>query len=116
MNRFTTLTLALLFLSFSAISQKYVELGGFMGIAYYLGDLNNRPVEFRESKYSFGGVIKYHYANKLHFRGQVYYARISGDDIHGDEGKQARNWRFATDMAEASIQLEFLPFAKFTKI
>ncbi|MEL6719728.1 MAG: DUF6089 family protein [Bacteroidota bacterium] len=113
MNRFTTLTLALLFLSFSAISQKYVELGGFMGIANYQGDLNNRPVEFRESKYSFGGFIKYHYANKLHFRGQCYYARISGDDIHGDAGKQLRDWRFATDMAEASIQLEWLPFAKY---
>jgi len=88
-----------------------VELGGFMGIANYQGDLTNRPVELRESKYSFGGFIKYHYANKLHFRGQCYYARISGDDIHGPNSD--RDWRFATDMAEASIQLEFLPFAKY---
>ncbi|MEN0047441.1 MAG: DUF6089 family protein [Bacteroidota bacterium] len=113
MNRFTTLTLALLFLSFSAISQKYVELGGFMGIANYQGDLNNRPIEFRESKYSFGGFIKYHYGNKLHFRGQVYYARISGDDVHSEGKKKERGWSFATDMAEASIQLEWLPFAKY---
>ncbi|MEM9884816.1 MAG: DUF6089 family protein [Bacteroidota bacterium] len=111
MNRLFTLTLAFLCFFMISNAQKYAELGGFFGIANYQGDLANRPVEFRETKYSFGGFVKYHYGNKLHFRAQLYYARISGDDVHGDNA--VRNWRFTSDLAEASIQAEWLPFAKY---
>lgn len=111
MNRFMTLTLAMVFAVSLCYSQKYAELGGFFGVANYQGDLANKPIEFRETKYSFGGFVKYHYSNKVHFRGQLYYARISGDDIHGEN--KNRDWRFATNMAEASIQMEYLPFGKY---
>lgn len=111
MNRLFTLTLIFSLFAVGLQAQRYAELGGFFGIANYQGDLVNRPIEFRETKYSFGGFAKYHYSNKLHFRAQLYYARISGDDIHGDNA--IRNWRFTADMAEASIQMEWLPFGKY---
>lgn len=110
MNRLFTLTLIFSLFAIALQAQRYAELGGFFGIANYQGDLVNRPVEFRETKYSFGGFVKYHYSNQIHFRAQLYYARISGDDIHG--ANAVRNWRFTSDIAEASIQMEWLPFAK----
>ncbi|MEM1325399.1 MAG: DUF6089 family protein [Bacteroidota bacterium] len=114
MNRLFTITFLFCLLAATTQAQRYAELGGFFGIANYQGDLANRPVEFRETKYSFGGFAKYHYANKLHFRAQLYYARISGDDVHApDPGIVIRNWRFTSDLAEASIQMEWLPFAKY---
>lgn len=96
-----------------AQAQRYVEVGGFIGFANYQGDLAEDPIEFGETRYSFGGFAKYHYSRKLHLRAQLYYGRISGNDANKVEnGPFPRNWSFTADIYEASIQAEFLPFAR----
>lgn len=97
----------------SLTAQKYVELGGFMGFAGYQGDLTEDPIDIGETKYSFGGFAKYHYSKKLHLRGQLYYGRISGADANStSQGLRNRDWSFTADLAEVSMAMEYLPFAK----
>lgn len=113
MKQLITLTLALCFLYGFVQGQKYVEVGGFIGFAGYQGDLTEDPIDFRETKYSFGGFATYHYNRKMNLRGQVYYGRISGADANStSKGLRNRDWSFNADLIEASISAEWMPFAK----
>jgi hypothetical protein len=114
MRRFGTLTLAFLLTAFVHVqAQSYVEAGGFIGFANYQGDLAHAPIEFGETKYSFGGFVKYPYSSKLHLKAHLYYGRISGDDLNASEvGTQNRNWRFTADLYEVAVGADFLPFGK----
>ncbi|MEN0047442.1 MAG: DUF6089 family protein [Bacteroidota bacterium] len=113
MKQIIILTLALCFSCGLMKAQKYVEVGGFIGFAGYQGDLTEDPIDFRETKYSFGGFATYHYNRKLNLRGQVYYGRISGADANStSKGLRNRDWSFNADLIEASISAEWMPFAK----
>lgn len=111
MKIFGTITLALVFSS-CLWAQNFVEVGPFIGIANYQGDLAQSDIEFRETQYSAGGFVEFHYNRKLHLRAQAFLAKISGDDANGNQNRMVRNWRFTADIMEASIQASILPFGK----
>lgn len=104
----------LLFAFCSASTQNYVEVGGFLGIANYQGDLSQDPIEFGATKFSVGGLVRYHYSPRLYFKGTVYAGQISGSDMNADPGSGVfnRNWSMTSNLLEVAINAEWLPLAK----
>ena len=113
MKKLTFFTFLLL-MTLSLDAQRYVEVGGFAGIANYQGDLSQDPIEFGATKLSLGGLVRYHYGNKLYFKGNVYAGQIKGDDLNGDpdSGTYNRGWNMTANLLEVSINAEWLPLAK----
>jgi len=104
----------LLLLPASILAQRnYFELGGFLGVANYQGDLAEDHIEIGETKASIGGIVRVHYNDKLMFKGNVYYGRVSGSDANAtNENLSRRNWSFEADLLELAINAEFVPFGK----
>lgn len=104
----------LIFASYTISAQSYVELGGFLGIANYQGDLSQDPIEFGATKFSVGGLVRYHYGPRLYFKGSVYAGQISGSDLNADpeSGNFARGWSMTSNLLEVTINAEWLPLAK----
>lgn len=115
MKRLCLLTFfSLIFSTLTIQAQRnYFELGGFIGVANYQGDLAESDVEIGETKASLGAVVRVHYSDKLFFKGNVYYGQVTGDDANAkDKGLQNRNWRFKADLLELAINAEYAPFGK----
>lgn len=104
----------LLSISCTLHAQRYVEIGGFIGVANYQGDLSQDPIEFGATKFSVGGLVRYHYSNKLYFKGNVYAGQISGNDANADPESTLfeRGWSMTANLLEVSINAEWLPLAK----
>ena len=104
----------LLLMTLSLDAQRYVEVGGFAGVANYQGDLSQDPIEFGATKLSVGGLVRYHYSPKLYFKGNVYAGQIKGDDLNGDPESSTykRGWNMTANLLEVSINAEWLPLAK----
>ncbi len=114
MKKIALLFALLCLTTISLDAQRYVEVGGFAGIANYQGDLSQDPIEFGATKLSVGGLVRYHYSNKLYFKGNVYAGQINGDDLNADPGSGVfnRGWNMTANLLEVSINAEWLPLAK----
>lgn len=88
-------------------SQKGLELGGWVGGAIYLGDLNTN---FRVTKPGFAGGLnaRYNLNTRLSFKGSINYARIAATDADSDnQFELERNLAFFNDIYETEAQVEF---------
>jgi hypothetical protein len=107
----TSLRLFLLFITLTTTSitvcAQKVDIGASIGGAYYYGDVVNEvtPSTIRPT---IGGFIRYHLTSRFAVRANGLYARISGDDrLSTSEWQQERDFRFYTDILEASGVFEF---------
>lgn len=105
--------LPLLFMPLFLFSQQKVEIGGFMGLANYQGDLTPAPLELSETKYTFGGFIRYHLYDKIKIRANAYFGFISGSDLNDKAGGlKSRGWSFQSNIFEFSMVGEYHPLGK----
>ncbi|MBN2165505.1 MAG: outer membrane beta-barrel protein [Marinilabiliaceae bacterium] len=82
-----------------SIAQDRIEIGGFLGASYYLGDLNP-GTQFKNSHPVFGGIGRYVFSDRVVFRGTALLGQISGsypqddvllvEDEFGDTGFSRR--------------------------
>lgn len=86
---------------------QYHEIGGMIGTAHYIGDINPRgPLP---KNYHLGGglVYRYNFTDRLAFKANILYGRVSANDADSDDPWQKnRNLSFRSDIFEVSTQLE----------
>jgi hypothetical protein len=85
----------------------YWEVGIFGGVSQYYGDLTHSWFEPDEAHPAIGAILRYSPNKYLSIRGGIYFATISGNDIHGNVGHQRRNLHFESNITEASAVLEW---------
>ena len=84
-----------------------VEVGGFAGVSYYLGDINPRT-QFYRPGLSLGAMIKYNPAEHHCFRFNMFYGQLKGDDLDfKNEIQQIRGHSFETSLLDWHIGYEF---------
>ncbi|MDB5087763.1 MAG: hypothetical protein JWR09_1757 [Mucilaginibacter sp.] len=96
----------LVFISFNLKAQTW-EIGGALGGAGYIGDLNpNNPIKI--SGYSIGGFVKRNFNGYLSARLNGAFGQISAADSNSSNQQfRKRNLSFTTPIYEASIIGEF---------
>lgn len=105
MPKFLTAIL-LIFITHSLQAQSW-EVGGFVGGAGYMGDLNpNNPLKI--SGLAFGGLIQRNFNGYLSAKINYTHGLISADDANsGNEQFRNRNLSFSTRLDELSLIGEF---------
>lgn len=106
-TKFGIIFILLSFYSQLGLSQKGLELGGWVGGALYFGDLNTN---YRITKPGFAGGLngRYNFNTRVAAKGSINYARIGADDVDSDNlFEQERNLAFFNDIFETTGQLEF---------
>jgi len=107
--KFTISRILLLFflpLSNNLLAQTW-ELGGFVGTAGYMGDLN--PVKpYKVNNLALGGHIKRNFDGYWSLKLNVAHGTIEAEDSKSDnEYYKTRNLSFFTPITEVSLQTEF---------
>lgn len=93
-----------------AASAQDKELGVFLGVAQYQGDISQKQLTLKETKYSFGALYRYYFTPKINFNGSLTYGVIEGDDANYanvDNFRRKRNASFRTSIVEVSGQAEY---------
>lgn len=95
-------------------AQKGAEIGAFVGIANYQGDLSEAAIELGETRFAVGLLARKHFNPKWSIRANVMLGRIAGSDERADdEGRRIRrNWEFEGTLFEVSGVLEWSPFRR----
>ncbi len=88
----------------------YLEAGIMLGGTQYSGDLAESDWEVSETKFGFGGFVRYHIFKDVMVRGQLYAGYIAGDDKNSPDLKE-RKFRFFSPIYEGSLVMEYVPFA-----
>jgi len=94
-------------MSYQLSAQKGLELGGWVGAAYYFGDLNTN---YRLTKPGFAGGLngRYNLNNRLSAKGSLNYAKLRASDADSDnQFENERNLEFHNDIFEFTGQFEF---------
>jgi hypothetical protein len=108
MKQFITLVIFSVFIS-TNLSSQYTEVGVFVGVSNYHGDLTPKNLEVSSYAPAFGAFGRYnfngHLAAKVHF----YKGVLQGSDFHAQvtKGERARNLSFRTDIYELGAQFEY---------
>lgn len=107
--------LAFVFLSPRAnaqIQMRGLEVGPWLGAAFYLGDLNTE-FRFNRPKPAGGFGVRYNFNHRLAARGSLNYGRITAYDSDSrNDFEQRRNLNFVSDVLDLTAQFEFnfLPY------
>lgn len=99
-------------ITFSATAQKGWEVGGWLGGAYYFGDLNTN-YDLSTPGLAGGMLVRHNFNNRLCMRLGASYAQVSADDANSSNAfEQARNLSFQSDIFDGSLVMEFnfLPY------
>ncbi|NUQ22441.1 MAG: outer membrane beta-barrel protein [Saprospiraceae bacterium] len=114
--RFVYTILSMIVLSTAALAQPQWEVGAFIGLANYQGDLVKETFPlFKEGNPAFGFSGRYVYDYTWSFRGNFTIGKITGDDVNyrSDEFRAGRNARFENTLAELSGAVEWEPFGEW---
>jgi len=106
-----------MFCLFFANAQRGWELGGWLGVSHYFGDLNT---EFRIDKPGFaGGLIgRYNFNNRVCLKMSANYGKIAATDANSNNTfEQERNLSFESKVFDGAFQFEFnfLPYIHGSK-
>lgn len=102
-------------LCLSPLFAKYSEIGFFLGVSSYTGDLHPNFFDFKIQLFhpAVGLLYRYNVNKHIAWRANAYYGKISGDDVLStDAYSVSRNLSFQSIIIEASGQIEFnfLPY------
>ena len=88
-------------------AQKGWEVGPFLGVSNYFGDLNT-SYDFTEIGPAAGALARYNFNNRINAKFEAQYTFIRGNDKDSPNSFEIRrNLSFKTDIIDASAQLEF---------
>jgi len=84
-----------------------MEVGGFAGVSYYLGEINSRA-QFYHPGLSLGAMVKYNIADHHCFRFNMFYGQLKGNDLDfKNEFQQMRAHCFETSLLDCHVGYEF---------
>jgi hypothetical protein len=104
--------ICILGLSLSGSAQKGWELGPWIGVSNYFGDLNT-SFDFTEVGPATGMIARYNWNNRINTKLGLNYTYLYGDDENSPNSfEKRRNLSFRTDVADLTAQMEFnfLPY------
>ena len=109
MRKFLFLLAFLFFQQLNCIVAQSTEVGAFLGLSNYLGDLQPDNSQSNTAHYSFGVFGRYNYNELLSFKAHLYKGDISGSDENSLEGsgRRVRNLSFRSKIIEFGIQGEY---------
>ncbi|MFA8300442.1 MAG: DUF6089 family protein [Hyphomicrobiales bacterium] len=101
------LVLVFIFSIITAIGAKAqsLEIGGFAGVSYYLGDINP-DIHFAQSHPAFGGLVRLNLNNRFALRVNGYFGEVSGDD-QKRKYIEGRNLKFNSKITDIAATVEF---------
>ena len=115
MSRFILIACCAMHLSVGSIlgQQASFEVGGFVGISNYMGDLQQTRFETAENHMAYGAFARWYFNNALGVKAHFYKGRISGSDANY-EGLlvRERNLHFESPIYELGVQME-VSFSQF---
>jgi hypothetical protein len=93
---------------FANRAQDRLELGGFLGTSFYMGDLNP-AVPFRQSHIAFGGIARYAVTDRVALRASAFRGEISGDyPVKGVVFPQAgASYNFLRTVGDVALMTEY---------
>jgi len=113
-NRFTSTVfktlLVFVFISspLAGFSQQYWQVGGFLGASNYSGDLSEKRVDFRYTRYAIGLFAKRDFNRYFTLRAAFNYGRVAGaDSTNRTADLKDRNLSFRSPIIEANLVGEF---------
>ncbi|WP_085536834.1 type IX secretion system protein PorG [Massilibacteroides vaginae] len=112
-QRLSTIILLLVF-PFVLCAQEYkYEIGGFVGASSYMGDAN-KTSPFKGINPAFGGVFRYNANFRIAFKGNLAWARVTGntdglDNVFPDNA-QAKFDRNIIDLG-GQVEFNFFPYS-----
>jgi len=107
MNKIVLTIIVLISLSSTTFAQRGWEVGGYVGLAEYFGDLNT---EFRLNKPgpALGLIGRRNFNTRVSTALTVNYARLRADDADsGNSFEQMRNLSFFNNVFSANLHFEF---------
>lgn len=88
-------------------AQQGFELGGWLGGAFYFGDLNTQ-FDVTHPGPAIGAIARYNFNNRLCARLGINYGFLRADDAYSDNAfEQRRNINFRTHLGDLSTHFEF---------
>lgn len=88
-------------------AQQGWEAGGWLGTAFYLGDLNTN-FDFTRPGPAGGIIARYNFNKRLAFKASANYLQVSADDATSSNPfERARNLNFQSDIFDGTFQFEF---------
>ena len=90
---------------------RFTEAGFMFGTANYSGDVAERNIEWKETRLSYGFLVRHHFNPHFALRAHIYTGTISGDDANTN--KAARSYRFSAARFEGALVGEWTPFPKY---
>ena len=100
------------FLAPMTVGAQVMEVGGSVGLSYYMGDINPRK-PFCQSDLGCGALVRYYEGTRWAFRFSYSYLRLNGNDsISGY--RPERGLSFKTDVHDFALMAEFNFFDYFT--
>jgi hypothetical protein len=108
MKKFFALFLGVVLYTSTAFSQRNLEVGGFLGCSFYLGELNPTGFFNQFTRVAGGLVLRYTLNNRLAVRGNLFIGQVTADDSQSPSASQReRNLDFKSPIDELSGQVEF---------
>ncbi len=88
--------------------QKSFEVGPFIGLALYSGDVAQNRIVLGETKAAYGLIVRSHFARHWAVRAHVLRGDISGADKNSsDAGIKERNFKFFSPVTELGGVVEY---------
>lgn len=94
-------------LPLSVYSQSRLHISVFGGTSNYQGDLQPKRFSISQSKFSFGGGLRYDLNNRFALRGELRYGQLQAADSLNPPSLRGRNLSFQSRLYEASLLAEY---------
>jgi hypothetical protein len=95
-----------------AVAQVDLEVGGFVGDSYYLGDLNP-SMHFRSAQIAYGALVRYNIDERWAVKLGVTRGKVKGNSEKSNF-LPGRNLQFESPITDFSVMAEFNFFPYFT--
>lgn len=87
------------------LQAQYFDVGAFVGVANYQGELIRSNMEPTEYNFAVGGFLRYNLTPHLSVKGAITGSKLTGSDVFS--GQRSRNLNFTTFIAEAAVTGEW---------
>jgi hypothetical protein len=104
----TFVVLVLICSPIAGFSQQYWQVGGFLGMSNYSGDLSEKRIDFKYTRYAIGLFAKRDFNRYFSLRASFNYGRVAAaDSTNRNPDLRARNLSFRSPIIEANLIGEF---------
>lgn len=92
----------------AGFSQQYWQIGGFLGTSNYSGDLSEKRIDFKYTRYSLGLFVKRDFNRYFSLRAGLNYGKVAAaDSTNKSADLVARNLSFRSPIFEGNLIGEF---------